>query len=170
MNQLALIKVLNPVIRGWLHAKDFRQRASMKGFPGPGKAFHGGAWSWSNYFGAFESNTMHFLTKMDYFTYLKIRHWLHAKDFRQRKSLAWSWAKRVKGTSGKAVSYFHKVGNDKWTFCVKDGPALLRHFKSATASSRIVKTRGNESPYSGNEKYWLHGKSSASGRLPMQLE
>jgi RNA-directed DNA polymerase len=109
MNQLALIKMLNPVIRGW-----------------------------STYFGAFESSTMHFLTKMDYLTYLKIRH----------------WGKRVKGTTGKALSYFHRVGNDKWTFCVQNGPALLRHFKFATASSRIVKTRGEESPYSGNEKYW----------------
>jgi RNA-directed DNA polymerase len=109
MNQSALISKLNPIIRGW-----------------------------ANYFGAFDSNTMGFLTKMDYLTYLKLR----------------KWAKRVKGTTGKAFSYFRTVGNDRWTFAIPNGPALLRHSKFATASARIIKTRGTESPYNGNEKYW----------------
>lgn len=109
MNQATLISALNPVIRGW-----------------------------SNYFGAFESNTMHFLTKMDYTLYLMIR----------------KWAKRVKGTTGKGSSYFHTINNDKWVFSVINGPTLLRHFRFATPSSRIVKTRGQESPYSPNQKYW----------------
>lgn len=109
MSQAALISALNPIIRGW-----------------------------SNYFGAFDSNTMHFLTKMDYLLYLKLR----------------KWAGRVKGTSGKGSSYFHTVGNDRWTFSVINGPALLRHFRYATASSRIVKVCGDESPYSPDQKYW----------------
>ena len=95
---------------------------------------------------------MGFLTKMDYFMYLKIRH----------------WSKRVSGTSGKGYSYFHSVGNDKWIFSIPQGPALLRYFKFATASSRIVKVRGQESPYSGNEKYWskrLSVKPSISTRV-----
>jgi RNA-directed DNA polymerase len=109
MNQLALIKKLNPIVRGW-----------------------------SNYFGAFDANTMNILTKMDYLTYLKLR----------------QWSKRVKGTSGKGVSYFHKVGNNKWTFCIPHGPQLVNHWKYASASSRIVKIRGEESPYSANTAYW----------------
>jgi len=109
MSQVALISALNPIIRGW-----------------------------ANYFGAFDSNTMRFLTKMDYLMYLKIR----------------QWAKRVKGSSGKGKSYFHISGKDKWTFSVPNGPSLLRHFKFATASSRIIKVRDKESPYSSNNKYW----------------
>lgn len=109
MNQAALISKLNPIIRGW-----------------------------AIYFGAFSSNTMGFLTKMDYLTYLKIR----------------KWAKRIKGTTEKGLSYFITVGNDKWTFAIPNGPSLLRHFKFATASTRIVKIRSLESPYNGNLKYW----------------
>jgi RNA-directed DNA polymerase len=109
MNQAGLISKLNPVIRGW-----------------------------ANYFGAFDSNTMGFLTKMDYFTYLKLR----------------KWAKRIKGTTGKGLSYFITVGNDRWTFAILKGPSLLKHFKFATAGARIVKVRSSESPYSGNESYW----------------
>lgn len=109
MNQVDLISKLNPIIRGW-----------------------------ANYFGAFDSGTMHFLTKMDYLMYLKLRH----------------WAKRVTGTSGKGKSYFHTVGNNRWKFSVKKGPILLSHTEFATASSRIVKIRSDQSPYNGNEKYW----------------
>lgn len=99
MSQSALISVLNPKIRGW-----------------------------ANYFGAFDSNTMGFLTKMDTLLYLKLR----------------QWAKRVKGTTGKGLSYFHTVGNDKWTFAVPNGPVLLRYFRFATAGSKIIKVRGSE--------------------------
>lgn len=127
LSQLALISKLNPVVRGW-----------------------------ANYFGAFDSSTMHFLTKMDYFMYLKLRH----------------WAKRVIGTSGKGQAYFHKVGNNKWKFSIIDGPYLLSNVQFATASSRIVKVRGAESPYSGNEKYWskkLSVKPSVNTRVRILL-
>jgi len=109
MSQFDLIEKLNPIIRGW-----------------------------ACYFGAFDSNTMGFLAKMNYLLYLKLRH----------------WAKRVTGTSGKGKSYFHTVGNNKWTFSIINGPALLNYTFYSTPSSRIVKVRGFESPYSGNEKYW----------------
>ena len=69
--QEALIAKLNPIIRGW-----------------------------ASYFGAFDSNTMHFLTKMDYLMYLKLRH----------------WAKRVTGTCAKGNKFFITVGKNKWTF------------------------------------------------------
>jgi RNA-directed DNA polymerase len=115
LDQNALIAKLNPVIRGW-----------------------------ANYFGTFDSNTMHFLTKMDYLMYLKLRH----------------WAKRIKGTSGKGKSYFHTVGNNKWKFSIINGPILLSHFQFALPSSKVIKVKGAESPYNGNESYW-------SKRLPI---
>lgn len=110
LNQSALIKMLNPVIRGW-----------------------------ASYFGAFDSNTMHFLTKQDYLMYLKLRH----------------WAKRIKGTSGKGASYFNTIGNNRWKFSVKAGPVLLSHLQFATPSSKIIKIAGDLSPYDNNQKYWL---------------
>jgi RNA-directed DNA polymerase len=109
LSQSALIKTLNPIIRGW-----------------------------ANYFGAFDSNTMNFLTKADYWLYLKLR----------------QWSKRVCGTTGKGRSMFHSIGNNKWTFSVIDGPVLLNHWKFATASSRVVKVQGASSPYDGHPKYW----------------
>jgi RNA-directed DNA polymerase len=33
-------------------------------------------------------------------------------------------------------------------------PVLLSHYEFTTPSSKIVKIQGNESPYSGNERYW----------------
>jgi RNA-directed DNA polymerase len=115
MLQADLIRKLNPIIRGW-----------------------------SNYFGAFDSNTMRFLQKMDYLTYLKTR----------------KWAKRIKGSSNKGTSYYHPIENRKWCFSVINGPVLLNHTDFSTPSTTIVKVRGSESPYSANQKYWANRQLS----------
>jgi RNA-directed DNA polymerase len=86
----------------------------------------------------FDSQNMHFLTKQDYLLYLKIRR----------------WACRIKGTTGKATSYFHPYLGDKWTFRIPDGPVLVRHWHYATPNYKIIKVKGTESPYSGDETYW----------------
>jgi len=95
---------------------------------------------WSNYFGSFDSQTRGVLTKMDYLTYLKVR----------------KWGQRVTGTTGKALQFFHRVGNDKWTFRVPNGPVLLKHYKY---SSKHVKVLGAESPFSPNQAYWKKRQS-----------
>ena len=92
--QAALIAKLNPIIRGW-----------------------------ANYFGAFDSNTMHFLTKQDYLMYLKLR----------------KWFKRVTGSCVKGNKYFITIGKNKWTFGIYKGPVLLNHWKFATPGSKIIK-------------------------------
>jgi RNA-directed DNA polymerase len=123
-SQANLISVLNPIIRGW-----------------------------ANYFGAFDSNTMHFLTKADYMVYLKLR----------------QWAKRVKGTSGKGASFFHQVGNNRWTFCIKNGPYLLNHWQFSTPSSKIIKVKGDASPYDGRKNYWFKRKFFQSTNTRVKL-
>lgn len=122
MSQTDLIKKLNPIIRGW-----------------------------SNYYGAFDANTMNFLTKQDYLMYLKLR----------------KWGRRVFGTTGKARSLFRKIGENKWTFAVSKDLALLNHWRYATPSSRMIKVVGSASPYDSNQKYWtkrLRAKSSLPTR------
>nr|AAQ91581.1 reverse transcriptase/HNH endonuclease [Chlamydomonas sp. CCMP1619]AFU83032.1 RT-Mat-Endo [Chlamydomonas raudensis] len=111
LGQLALIKVLNPVIRGW-----------------------------SNYFGAFESNTTGVLTKMDYLMYLKLR----------------KWASRKTGSANTSTRYWVPTGKSKWNFGVKNGPMLVKHYDFSTPSSKILRLKGEESPYSPNREYWLN--------------
>lgn len=126
LSQKALIAILNPVIRGW-----------------------------ANYFGAFDSNTMGFLSKQDYLMYLKLR----------------QWSKRIKGTSGKGKTYFITVGRNKWKFAVKNGPTLLSHVDFSTPNREIIKIRGCSSPYDNNLKYWLRKlvSNSSNNRVKFLL-
>lgn len=95
---------------------------------------------WSNYFGISDANTVSILSKMDYLLYLKIRR----------------WARRVKGTTGKASSFFHRVGSRKWVFSlpVPFNTKLLSHIDYYNPILGYVKIKGIASIFDGNEVYW----------------
>jgi len=71
---------------------------------------------------------------------------------------------RNKGKKWLKTKYFHKIGNDQWTFATKrEGNNPMTLYKhSETEIKRHVKVKGEASPYDGNLIYW----SSRMGKHP----
>lgn len=109
LTQVVLIKKLNPIIR-----------------------------SWASYFGISDAGTTGHLTKVDYWTYLKLRR----------------WAKRMKGGSKAGSKYWKRIGNQKWIFC-SGKITLLKHVDYSYPISRYIKVLGKASIFDKNlSLYW----------------
>ena len=79
----------------------------------------------------------------------------------------WKWGikrHRRKGKKWVKTKYFHKIGDDKWTFATSQEGSnpmvLMKH--QHTAIVRHVKVKGDKSPYDGDLIYW----SSRMGKHP----
>ena len=77
--------------------------------------------------------------RMDALLYAKLRRWSQRRH--PLKSHTWVVSR-----------YWHSVGERKWVFKDRDGPALVKH--SDTPILRHVKVKGNASPYDGDWLYW----------------
>ena len=104
---------------------------------------------WCNYYSLSDAQTKGTFAKQRNLTYIKLRRWAykrcgsHAKGHRK---------------------YFHKIGNNKYTFATREGNAnplrLLYHNHFPSSSNDYVKVKGDASPYDGKLIYWSERKGS----------
>lgn len=108
---------------------------------------------WCNYYSTSVSKEI--FTKLDSLLYWKLTKW---------------GIKRHSNKTGKFVAskYFHRVGENNWTFAAKmrSGKLLPLLFHVGTPIVRHIKVKGNISPYNGDSVYW----STRMGRSPEMPE
>ena len=94
---------------------------------------------WALYFGISNAMTTGHLNKQDFLLYLKLR----------------KWSSRIKGTTGKASSYWSESKINKWTFGQNQNK-LVKHtsYSLPIGKNGYIKVKADFSPFDENVEYW----------------